>query len=147
MKTSRKQWKKIIASTLGLAFLMLFTQFLYADQTKTESARIVAEKWLALVDAQKYGESWQNGAAYFKKAVSEKQWSQSMTSFRKPLGKVLSRSLASKTYTNRLPGAPDGEYVVLQFKTSFEKKSASIETVTPMLDTDGVWRVSGYYFK
>ena len=46
-----------------------------------------------------------------------------------------------------IPGAPDGEYVVIQFKTSFENKKSGIETVTPMLDKDGKWRVSGYYIK
>ena len=46
-----------------------------------------------------------------------------------------------------LPGAPDGEYVVIQFEASFGNKRASVETVTPMLDKDGQWRVSGYYIK
>jgi hypothetical protein len=46
-----------------------------------------------------------------------------------------------------LAGAPDGEYVVIQYETSFENKKSSIETVTPMLDKDGKWRVSGYYVK
>ena len=46
-----------------------------------------------------------------------------------------------------LPGAPDGEYVVLQFDTSFANKKEAVETVTPMLDKDGKWKVSGYYIK
>jgi hypothetical protein len=46
-----------------------------------------------------------------------------------------------------LPGAPDGEYVVIQFKTAFENKKFAIETVTPMLDGDGKWRVSGYFIR
>jgi hypothetical protein len=44
-------------------------------------------------------------------------------------------------------GPPDGEYVVIQFETSFENKKSAIETVTPMLDQDGKWRVSGYFIK
>jgi len=35
----------------------------------------------------------------------------------------------------------------MQFDTSFANKKAAIETVTPMLDTDGTWRVAGYYIK
>ena len=58
------------------------------------------------------------------------------------LGKVLSRKLVSKTYTESLPGAPDGKYVVVQYRTSFEHKESAVETVTPMLDEDGRWRVS-----
>jgi hypothetical protein len=55
--------------------------------------------------------------------------------------------LLSATYTTQLPGAPDGEYVVLQYDTSFEHKKTAIETVTPVMDKDGKWRVSGYYIK
>ena len=46
-----------------------------------------------------------------------------------------------------LPGAPDGEYVVFQFSTAFEHKRAAVETVTPMMDADGQWRVSGYFVR
>jgi hypothetical protein len=60
---------------------------------------------------------------------------------------VVARKLKSKQYTRTLPGAPDGEYVVIQYETTFENKQSATETVTPMLDKDGVWRVSGYYIK
>jgi hypothetical protein len=46
-----------------------------------------------------------------------------------------------------MPGAPDGEYVVIQYQTTFEHKNSAVETVTPMLDNDGQWRVSGYYIR
>jgi len=46
-----------------------------------------------------------------------------------------------------LPGAPDRKYVTIQIESVFENKSAAVETVTPMLDPDGVWRVSGYYIR
>jgi Protein of unknown function (DUF4019) len=35
----------------------------------------------------------------------------------------------------------------MEFNTSFEHKAAATETVTPMKDVDGQWRVSGYYIK
>jgi hypothetical protein len=36
---------------------------------------------------------------------------------------------------------------IVSFQTPFENKKAAVETVTPMLDTDGQWRVSGYYIR
>jgi hypothetical protein len=60
---------------------------------------------------------------------------------------MLSRKLKSATYMTAMPGAPDGEYVVIQYESSFEHKQSAVETVTPMLDKDGKWRVSGYYIK
>jgi hypothetical protein len=59
----------------------------------------------------------------------------------------MKRTVKSKQYATSLPGAPDGEYVVVQYETSFHNKKSSIETITPMLDRDGKWRVSGYYIK
>jgi hypothetical protein len=103
--------------------------------------------WLALVDQGNYGKSWETAAGHFKGAVTEKQWEQAVNAVRSPLGKVISRKLKSKQYTTSLPGAPDGEYVVIQFETSFEKKKSSVETITPMKEKDGSWRVSGYYIK
>ncbi len=49
--------------------------------------------------------------------------------------------------SNTLPGAPDGEYVVIRYRTEFENKMKAVETVTPMLEADGAWRVSGYYIR
>ena len=41
----------------------------------------------------------------------------------------------------------DGQNVVIQFKSTFEKKSSAIEAITPMIDEDGKWRMSGYFMK
>jgi len=60
---------------------------------------------------------------------------------------LVSRELKSTRYTTSAPGAPDGQYVIIQYNTTFEKKMSAVETVTPMLDQDGKWRVSGYYIK
>lgn len=115
---------------------------------QAETAAIDAAKaWLSLVDGEKYAESWDASAQYFKGAVKKEQWLQAMQSGRKPFGKTISRELKSKSYRTALPGAPDGEYVIIQFNASFENKKVALETITPMMDKDGQWRVSGYYMK
>ena len=125
--------------SLGLAFA--------GDSEKEKSAFNSAEKWLKIVDAGKYAESWKEAPELFRNAVKQEQWEQSLQAVRKPLGKLVSRKVRTKTYSTSLPGAPDGEYVVIQFESSFEKKKSAVETVTPMLQKDGKWRVSGYYIK
>ena len=114
---------------------------------KVKPAVAAAEKWLALVDQGKYGDSWKEAAEYFRNAVQPGQWEQAIQAARKPLGRLVSRTVKSTSYRTSLPGAPDGEYVVIQFAASFENKASAIETVTPMRDKDGEWRVSGYYIK
>ena len=129
-----------IILTLGLS---AFTQ----DTEKKEAAEAVAATWLKVVDSGGYAQSWEETASGFKAAVTRPQWEQAMRANRAPLGAVQSRKLLSATYTTQLPGAPDGEYVVLQYDASFAHKKTAIETVTPVMDKDGKWLVSGYYIK
>jgi hypothetical protein len=118
-----------------------------AVATPETEAQKVAEKWLGLIDAGKYAEGWKAAAGYFQAAVTEQKCVEAITGARQPLGDLISRKLKSAKYTKALPGAPDGEYVVLQFDTSFTHKKEAVETITPMLDKDGKWKVSGYYIK
>ncbi len=135
----------VILSTIGmlLCFWGCSSSHKEAERAAVESA----QSWLSVVDREEYGSSWDEAASYFKGAVSTEQWQQTMEAVRKPLGQTVSRVLFSKRYHTSIPGAPDGEYVVIQFNTSFENKKSAIETVTPMKDEDGKWRVSGYYIK
>jgi hypothetical protein len=120
---------------------------LRADEGAEKVAQKAALAWLALVDAGGYGESWEQSCELFKKHISKEQWAKTAEAVRSPLGKLESRRLVSSQYRTTLPGAPDGEYVVIQFQSSFERKKSAIETVTPMKEKDGQWRVSGYQIK
>ena len=112
-----------------------------------KAAIAAANQWLALIDAGGYAKSWQESATYFKNAVTEDQWVQLLNATRRPLGELVSRKVKNATYTTSLPGAPDGEYVVIQFETSFKSKRSAIETVTPMFEENSGWRVSSYFIK
>jgi hypothetical protein len=132
---------------MGL-LLAVLTLTARAENAEPEQAAITAaESWLNAVDHGQYAESWQTAAAYFRQAVTPDQWVHSLRAVREPLGARVSRQVQSATYQTALPGAPDGEYVVIQFATVFTHKSQAIETVTPMRDADGAWRVSGYYMR
>ncbi len=117
-----------------------------ADQPE-DLAQAAAESWLKLTDAGDGGGSWEQAAKLFKGALTKEQWTQALTGVRPPLGKLISRKVTSRQYRERLPGAPDGKYVIIVYETVFEKKAAAVETITPMLDPDGVWRVSGYFIR
>lgn len=138
---------KLLATALVLAVMLVASpQALRAD-TPEDAAQAAALAWLRLIDAGDYARSWDAAAAIFRNSISETQWASRIAAVRSPFGPVKSRSISSAKFTRSLPGAPDGQYVVLQFATSFERKAAATETVTPMKDADGQWRVSGYYIK
>jgi hypothetical protein len=111
------------------------------------AAESAALTWLGLVDGGNYAQSWSSASFMFRQKISESQWQSAASGTRAPLGPLKSRTLRSATPKSALPGAPDGQYVVLQFDSSFEHKASAVETVTPMLDADGKWHVSGYYIR
>jgi len=117
------------------------------NQSSETDAVAAAQDWLALIDEGDSAESYNRAASLFKSAVSVEQWRGSLAAAQAPLGRPLSRSLRSKRYAEELPGAPDGKYYVIEYDTVFEKKRNGVETVVPMLDGDGVWRVSGYFVR
>jgi hypothetical protein len=118
------------------------------SHSEAEKAALqAANAWLQLVDSGQYAKSWEEAAEFFRNAVSQKNWEKSTEVFRKPLGTLVSRELKTAHYTTSAPGAPDGQYVIIQYSTSFANKKSAVETVTPMMDKDGEWRVSGYFIK
>ena len=112
-----------------------------------DGAQAAAESWLKLVDDGNYAASWEQAAKVFKGAVKPADWGQMAGGVRTPLGKLVSRKLKSREYTEKMPGAPDGKYVVIQYDSVFENKASAVETVTPMADPDGAWRVAGYFIR
>src|SRR5262245_8357246 len=139
----------VIAAVVTAALLIPRQGAAAGDQegAAKEAALAAARTWLALVDQGNYGASWEQAAALFRNAVAKEGWVHAASQVRGPLGAVKQRRLRSAQYATSLPGAPDGEYVVIQYDTGFEHKADAVETVTPMLDKDGKWRVSGYYVK
>ena len=116
-------------------------------ETETTTPEQLALEWLALVDQGRTAESWSEAASHFRRAVSDAQWAAATDAVRTPLGAVVSRALKSEQRATELPGAPDGEYAVLQFATTFAHKRSAVETVTMMRDTDGRWRAAGYFIR
>lgn len=110
-------------------------------------AMAAATSWLEAVDRGHFGQSWEDAAVVFKEAIPRTQWEKSLQEARGALGPLVSRKLASATYTRALPGAPPGEYVVIQYHSRFEKLPLATEVVTPMRDKEGAWRVSGYFIR
>jgi len=133
---------------VSAAILITFSFSTLADDSNAiAQAQVAAKSWLALTDVAKYSQSWDDAASFFKNTITKVDWEKAIKGVRSPLGAMKVRKVKSATFARTLPGAPDGEYVVIQYESQFENKSAAIETVTPMHDKDGAWRVSGYFIK
>ena len=138
---------KLRAVTAIIFFLIVSPELAFAAETAENSIVGAAQSWLGEIDSGDYAKSWKEASSYFRGAVTEKNWTDALNGARRPLGKLLSRKLAKKTTAKSLPGAPDENYLVMQFNTGFEHKKSAVETVTFMRENNGSWRAAGYYIK
>lgn len=138
---------RMVVPVLAVGAWVFAAERLLAQPSADPAASRAAEPWLALVDSGRYAESWKQAASLFRSKITAAQWEEAVRSAREPLGAVVSRNLVSAQYTRTLPGAPDGEYVVLRYETEFANKKKAVETVTPMKDSDGAWRIAGYFIQ
>lgn len=134
--------------TIAFACLLLAANVTVADNDDAIGfAEAAAGSWLKLADQSEFEDTWLQASSLFQGAISQMDWQRALGAARTPLKELVSRNRVSAEFYETLPGAPDGEYVVLTFNSSFTKKSAAVETVTVMKDEDGSWRVSGYFIK
>lgn len=110
-----------------------------------QAAISAAEAWLAFMDGGEYASTYTEASALFKNAMTQEDWVARVQPLRESMGVIKERTLAGKQYATELPGAPAGEYVVLQFTTKFQEGVDRVEVVSTMRDEDGAFRVAGYF--
>lgn len=135
-------------SIAPIALAMLFALPVCAVQAQeTERTRAgveAAERWLELVDGAQGEASWTAAAAIFRAAVSQEQWSAALSQARAPLGALKSRTLSNARYTRTLPGAPEADYVVIQYGAVYANRPGVTETLVATREADGAWKVMTY---
>jgi len=135
------------AVTTIIFVLLLNIGILFAGEAPEKPIVAAAQMWLHEIDSGNYATSWQQASAYFQGAITEKNWTDALNGARRPLGNLISRKVTKTTSAKSLPGAPDGNYLVMQFATSFANKKSAVETVTFMHEKDSKWKAAGYYIK
>jgi hypothetical protein len=89
-------------------------------------------------------QSWKSAGKKFQDAMSVDRWAKSLKQVRTPLGELSQRTAIATQFRKTFPGAPDGDYAIVLFRTNFAKKRDGSETVTLEHEVDGAWRVIGY---
>ncbi len=116
--------------------------------TEKDDDEVVAESrnWLGLIDDGKAGLAWDGADASLRASVTRAKWIDGIRDMRKPYGKVKQRKTTQIARAHSLPGAPDGDYAIIQFDTEFTNGKHASELVTWSL-TNTSWRVSGYQLR
>ena len=106
-----------------------------------------AQRFLSEVDAGDWKGSWDVAGDFIQSQVSADQWEATVKPVREPLGDVTSREFASLQQTNSLPNAPEGEYEVLQFTTTFANQEAPRTETVIMIRTEEGFDVAGFFIR
>ena len=103
-------------------------------------------QWAQLLDGQRWDEAWGAAGTIFKAQSSQAGWPSIIQPVRQPLGPVTSRVFHGVKKAGSLPGAPSGDYEIIEFATNFANKPGAIETV--VLAREGsAWKVNGYFIR
>ena len=144
MAATQRDWRALRA-VLALAAALCYAGHLAAQDPRASLAQEAARAWLAHTDRGDAAASWNDAGKQFRNAITVERWAQSLNQVRPPLGAVSQRALLKTQFRKSFPGAPDGEYAIVVFRTTFAKKANASETVTLEHESDGAWRVVGYF--
>lgn len=130
----------------AFAVCMLVTACGESNPEAEKAGATAAVRWLSIVDRHESQTSWDQSGTMFQAQVTKAEWSTMLNDARTPLGSIQKRKLAKSKFKTSLPGAPDGEYVVNVFNSTYQQKAKAVETVTVAKNQDD-WRVIGYLIK
>jgi Protein of unknown function (DUF4019) len=102
--------------------------------------------FLGYLDQGRYADSYAYTGMLIRTQLDRDAFSTQIQKTRVGTGALQSRELIDAAYTTTLPGAPEGQYVVLHYHASFTNRQDAVETLT-LAFAKGYWRVSGYYIK
>ena len=104
-------------------------------------------KWLALIDSGKAGAAWDLSSKQLKSSVTRAQFIEGMRESRKSLGKLEARTAERFARSHKMPGVPDGDYVIIEYTAQFAQGKKLQEQLVWAIEDGDIWRVAGYYYR
>ena len=115
-----------------------------AQDPRSFAAQKAARDWLALVDALDAAGSWKAAGERYRKALDEEAWAARLADARMQSGALEQRTMLATSFQDHLDQGPSGDFAMVVFRTTFEKRVDARESVTLEHEADGTWRVIGY---
>jgi hypothetical protein len=140
--------KTFCACLMLLTVLALGRAHAQADphQAEEQAAERQALGFLGFLDQGRFADSYAYTGLLIRTGLDRDTFAQKVDSARNGTGPMVSRNLIDASYTNTLPGAPEGQYVILHYSSSFANRQDAVETVT-LAFAKNYWWVSGYFIK
>jgi hypothetical protein len=111
-----------------------------------QAAERQALGFLGYLDHGRYADSYAYTGMLIRAQLDRDSFAKQLEKARAGTGALLSREFIDAGYTTSVPGAPEGQYVVLHYAAAFANRQEAVETLT-LAFAKGYWRVSGYYIK
>lgn len=115
-----------------LACLLLVTlaaTSVYAQALPQEKLVGKASGQLALLDKGQYEEAWFSMSEMFREFNEKTGWEKTQQTIRDAYGALLARQVNRTSFRQTYKNSPDGQYVIIQFKTVFQHKASAVETI------------------
>jgi hypothetical protein len=110
-------------------FFMVLTIPAGAESYSKDQLREEAIIYLELLDQGRFAEAWQVMSPIFQALEPRVQWHNRQQAIRAAYGALEFREFFLMEYRDHYLLSPDGEYIIVQFKTSFQHKATTTETV------------------
>lgn len=128
-------FRGVLTFFLSIAVCCALPKFACAEQPSQDVAVQRAVDYVELLDQGNSEACWKEMTPLFK-AISDKElWTRRQNAFREAYGPLLSRSFVRIDFRERYTRSPDGNYVIVQLRSSFQHKASVVETV--VLDCSG----------
>jgi hypothetical protein len=102
--------------------------------------------FVGYLDQGRFADSYAYTSMLIRTQLDRDAFSTQIQKTRAGTGALQSRELIDAGYSTTVPGAPEGQYVILHYHASFANRPDAVETVT-LAFAKGYWRVAGYYIK
>lgn len=112
-----------------VAFSIVLTSFSLAEWPPRELLLEQADSFVTMLDQQQYDDAWLATSQHFQGLTNQQEWFARQHLVRSAYGPLASREFYRLDYRRSYHESPDGQYVIVQFKSSFSNKAHSIETI------------------
>jgi hypothetical protein len=114
------------------------------ENAMSKAALKAAGPYLALLDKEKYAESWQASAVSLRRSLTQRKWVDALKESRKPFGELESRKLDRvEMVAVEYPGRIDQAWIYNNVQ--FTSGETCCELAIVYLENGTRWKVSGYF--
>lgn len=117
---------------IGLFCALLIAMLVLSVDAETLPAawlRSEAASFINLLDEGRYPEAWQMMSPIYQVLDQETGWQDRQRMVRDSYGALIKREFHRMDFRDHYRLSPDGQYIVVQFKASFQYKAKTMETV------------------